>query len=271
MGRIGRLCAVWALLFPPPAPGSAAPKDAFEEMIRRGIEILRRADEEWSLEGFREAAAVFQRSIEQVPRDERGYYWKGVALFHEAVFSLHAREEDRDSRSGERAVREGLDMLSRSIERNRAFSESYALRGVLRGMRIKQNAWTVPVHGPGVRSDRERALELDPENPRVHYLTGVSFWMAPEILGGSERALAHFLEAERLFDEEARRDSGPCDPTWGRSICLAFTGNYYAVRGMSTKAAAYYRKALRVNPNDALARKGLKKTKKTALIQGVVK
>jgi len=46
-------------------------------------------------------------------------------------------------------------------------------------------------------------------------------------------------------------------PQWGYSTCLAFTAKVYVKAEEIKRAEAYYAKALRVNPNDKLAQKGL--------------
>ena len=66
---------------------------------------------------------------------------------------------------------------------------------------------SVFTQGPKVGKDRKKALALDANNPRVHYLTGVSFWFAPEILGGSDKALEHLKIAEALFEKEEKREA----------------------------------------------------------------
>ena len=65
--------------------------------------------------------------------------------------------------------------FSKSIELYPEFSESYAIRGVLRGILIKMKPFSVFTQGRKVGKDRDKALSLDKDNPRVHYLTGVSF------------------------------------------------------------------------------------------------
>jgi tetratricopeptide (TPR) repeat protein len=46
-------------------------------------------------------------------------------------------------------------------------------------------------------------------------------------------------------------------PQLGYSTCLAFTAKVYEKMGDREEAEQYYRKALRVNPKDQLAREGL--------------
>jgi len=150
-------------------------------------------------------------------------------------------------------------VLGKAIKKNPAFSESYALRGVLRGMKIKMKPLSAFSQGPKIGKDRKKALQLDPKNPRVQYLTAVSFWHAPKILGDYGKALPHFLKADSLFKKEASMDKDPWLPVWGRSTNLAFTGEAFLAENDSSNARRYFNASLAVNPKDSLAKLGLKK------------
>ncbi|MEW6517179.1 MAG: tetratricopeptide repeat protein [candidate division FCPU426 bacterium] len=229
-----------------------------QALLLDGIQKMDQAYNLWQAGAFQEAVEVFKRAEEAEPGNYLTDYWQGAALFYLASYYLHAREQDRNQHQGESTVDEGIRVLTRAIERNPAYSESFALRGVLRGMKIKLNTWAVFSHGPGVQSDRDQALNLNPDNPRVHYLTGVSLWMSPEIFGGgAKQALAHFLKAEELFEAEAGKKHPPLDPAWGYSTCLSFIGDVYAKQGEWQQAYRYYQKSLMANPQDQRAQEGL--------------
>lgn len=231
-----------------------------QALLLDGIQKMDQAYNAWQAEPFQGAVEVFKQAEELDPGNYMTDYWQGAALFYLASYYLHAREQDRNQRQGESTVDEGILVLTRAIERNPAYSESYALRGVLRGMKIKLNTWAVFSHGPGVQADRDQALKLNPENPRVHYLTGVSLWMSPEIFGGgAKQALAHFLKAEELFEAEANKERMPLEPAWGYCTCLSFIGDVYAKQGEWQQAYRYYQKSLMANPQDQRAQEGLER------------
>jgi tetratricopeptide (TPR) repeat protein len=229
-----------------------------QSLILEGIQQMDLAYNLWQAEAFQAATETFKRAAEADPQNDMADYWQGAALFYLASYYLHAREQDKNIRQGESTVDEGIQVLTRAIGKNPAFSESYALRGVLRGMKIKLNTWAVFSHGPAVQSDRDQALKLNPDNPRVHYLTGVSLWMSPEIFGGgAKQALGHFLKAEELFAVEASREKSLLDPRWGYGTCLSFIGDVYAKQGEWQLAYKYYQKTLMLNPQDHRAQRGL--------------
>jgi tetratricopeptide (TPR) repeat protein len=239
-----------------------------QALILEGVQVMDHAYDQWDRGEFERATEVFQQAMDADPKDYLACYWKGAALFYLASYYLHAHEKDKNSRQGAATVAEGIRVLTQAIEKNPAFSESYALRGVLRGMNIQLNPWSVFSHGPGVQTDRDRALALNPNNPRVHYLTGVSLWMAPEIFGGgAKEALKHFLTAEELYATETRQEKTRLVPSWGYSTCLSFIGDVYTKQGSRKQAYEYYQKALAQNAQDLRAKEGLEQlaqSKKTS-------
>jgi len=252
---------LFTLLLPPFGTMAHEPKNE-HDLILKGIEQLNHAYGQWDKEGFAEALRIFEQASETSPDDYLALYWKGVVLFHLAIYHLFGRDQDRDQTQGEAWVDAGIQTLKRAVGLNDTSSESYALLGVLQGMKIKMHILSALSLGPQIKANRNRALELNPENPRVHYLTGVSLWSAPEIFGGgTEKALKHFTQAEALFEREAHEERGPLQPRWGHSTCLAFMGDLYAERKDYQQAKRYYLKALQVNPNDSMAKKGLETIK----------
>jgi tetratricopeptide (TPR) repeat protein len=227
-------------------------------LILEGVQVMDQAYDHWNRVEFEQSTDIFQQAIDADPKNYLASYWKGAALFYLASYFLHAHEKEKDSKQGAAAVAEGIRVLTQAIDKNSDFSESYALRGVLRGMNIQLNPWSVLTQGPAVETDRKRALALNADNPRVHYLTGVSLWMAPEIFGGGgKEALKHFLKAEELYAIEIRREKSRLDPAWGYSTCLSFIGDVYAKQGERKEAYQYYQKALFQNAQDLRAQEGL--------------
>jgi tetratricopeptide (TPR) repeat protein len=225
--------------------------------LQGGIDEFKRGYDEWSIERFHRAAEIFEGAIEREPDNYLPYYWKGVAQFHMILFYYGDGDQPKDEEKVRASIDAALTTLEQAIALNANDSESYALLGVITGMKIAQKPVSALWLGAKVMRYKKQALALDPENPRVHYLTGASYYHAPAILGGRDKALEHFVKAEELYEQEIKAGKDPLQPQWGYSTCLAFTAKVYAKAGDIKQAEAYYTKALRVNPNDKLAQKGL--------------
>lgn len=230
-----------------------------KELLIKGISSLQKAYNNWDENEFEQSLSIFKEACISDSDEGLAEYWSGTAYFFLSLHNLFSPEEKPDKAKGVKNAKNGIEILSKSIELSPDFSESYAIRGVLRGILIKMKPFSVFTQGRKVGRDRDKALSLDKDNPRVHYLTGVSFWFAPEILGGPEKAMEHLLKAEKLFEQEKHTKKDMIFPTWGQSTCLAFMGDIYTSQNQKDKAYEYYEKALKANPDDLLALKGLKK------------
>lgn len=228
-------------------------------LLIEGIDSFHIAYNNWDKEKFEESLLLFKEACQSGSEKGLAEYWSGTVYFFLSLHNLFSSGEKPDKVKGVENARRGIEILTKSIELYPEFSESYAMRGVLRGILIKMKPISALTQGPKVGNDRKKALSLDIDNPRVHYLTGTSFWFAPEILGGSEKALEHLLKAEKLFEKEQQEKKDKILPSWGQSTCLAFMGDIYLSNNQKDEALYYYEKALMVNSDDPLALKGLQK------------
>lgn len=239
--------------------GQTSFADDLKTITHRGIDSFHKAYNDWDEKEFQSSLNLFINACQAGPKDGLAEYWAGTVYFFLSQHNLFTNEKPTDKDLGIENAKKGIEILTQSIKLSPEFSESYALRGVLRGILIKMKPFSVFKQGRKVGKDRDKALALDGSNPRVHYLTGVSFWHAPEILGGRDKALDHLLEAEKLFEKEKQINKDILLPSWGHSACLAFIGDIYRSQNQNSSAFKYYKKALDVNPADPLAFRGLEK------------
>ncbi|MEE8604931.1 MAG: tetratricopeptide repeat protein, partial [Candidatus Aminicenantaceae bacterium] len=100
-----------------------------------------------------------------------------------------------------------------------------------------------------------------PENPRVHYLKGVSDLYTPaEYGGGADVAIKTLTKSVDLFEKENIED--PMLPSWGKDEAYTFLAMTYNQKGDKDKAVEFFQKALEVNPEFMLAKDELEKIKK---------
>ena len=241
-------------------PGQETRSEISRKLLLDGIDIFESAYNHWDKNEFRKSLSLFSEASGKSGRDGLAEYWAGTVYFHLCQLDLFSDEKSVDKKQGVKNIKQGIDVLTKSIELAPDFGESYALRSILRGMLIRMEPISAVFQGLKVGKDRDRALELDSMNPRVHYLIGVNYWHAPEIFGGRDKALEHLLEAEKLFEKEKSLKDKTL-PQWGRSTCLAFIGDVYMHNNKRKEAYAYYNKALDVNTVDPLALRGLKRLK----------
>jgi tetratricopeptide (TPR) repeat protein len=155
------------------------------------------------------------------------------------------------------AMNAALAALEQAVKLSPRAAEIHALLGTLYGMKIDGNLIRGAKFGPRVSQHSKQALENGAKNPRVQYLLGSCQFHTAKKAAKQREALATFLQAEKLFEAEAKTPAGPLDPRWGHDTCLTFIGRTYERLGENEKAADYYRKALVRHPADYLAQEGL--------------
>lgn len=112
-----------------------------------------------------------------------------------------------------------LDQALASIEKAEAVdsdnSELVALRGYVHMMRVTIDPASRGMQFSGMAfNDFNKALKLNPENPRAHYLLGRMQYGTAQFMGGGDGgACESFQNAKRLFD--AKGDEQTIAPSWG--------------------------------------------------------
>lgn len=94
-------------------------------------------------------------------------------------------------------------------------SELVALRGYIHMMRVTVDPATRGMQYSGMAfNDFNKAVKLNPENPRAHYLLGRMQYGTAQFMGGGDGGSCEsFQNAKKLFDAEGEVQS--IAPSWG--------------------------------------------------------
>lgn len=102
------------------------------------------------------------------------------------------------------------------------WDEIYVLRAQIANARMgvdPQNRWQK--YGKVFETNLDKAKALNPENPRIYLLRGISKFYTPKMFGGGKKvAMPYFEKATALFAKEGKTD--PEKPFWG-----AQTNDYF--------------------------------------------
>jgi tetratricopeptide (TPR) repeat protein len=129
------------------------------------------------------------------------------------------------------------------------FSDAHALRGMAYGRKI-DGMISGMRYGGRSNDAMDRALALDPDNPRALVLRAISALYKPAIWGGGrDRAVEGFRRAIALYD--ARGPAAPSDPEpqWGRDEAHAWLGIALRDSGDIERARQQFARALALNPD----------------------
>ena len=175
------------------------------EKTLAGMDSLRTA-EEWLAKSNAFERIAQKETTEWLP----AYY---VALCQAMIFNL-----DPDVSKHE-ALCDKIDRyLAKADSLNPNNSEIYVLESMAAGMRIRLNPMVNgQKYGPLAGMLIEKALQLDPENPRAYMQKGVATFFTPPQYGGDPVKGKELMEtAEQKF--EAFKPASSIHPSWGREV-----------------------------------------------------
>jgi hypothetical protein len=94
--------------------------------------------------------------------------------------------------------------------------ETYVMRAYIANARLSvdpQNRWMK--YGKDFSANLDEAKDLNPDNPRIYFLQGVSKFYTPKAFGGGKKAAKPYLDkAAPLFEKNDRTDI--FKPYWGQ-------------------------------------------------------
>lgn len=147
---------------------------------------------------------------------------------------------DRDA-----LLHDAAALLRADVAENPANAESHALLAGVYGLQVETELDGMTFGMQALRASA-RAVELEPDNPRVLLLDAVGKLHTPRPFGGGdEKAEIQIRKAVTLFRSQY---PDPPWPRWGLIDAYAWLGQIVARRGDSTAAKVYYRRALDLEP-----------------------
>jgi tetratricopeptide (TPR) repeat protein len=189
------------------------------------------------------AAAMLDRVLTVTPNDPLLLYYRSLALYRSASLYTGRKKNDEAKRALDEA-----DMLLEQATAKAPTADALALRGSVVGLMIglSGNPLSGMTLGPKSSGLVDRAMELDPKNPRVWLIRGMSAMFTPKMFGGgTDKAERDLQKAIELFDAE--RPVAPA-PSWGHADAYVWLGQALQKDEKNDEARAAYQKALAVQP-----------------------
>jgi hypothetical protein len=133
--------------------------------------------------------------------------------YSKAVLSYMEQDEKKRDAFVDEADREMDEAIAIIGKEN---DETYVMRALLANARMAvdgRNRWQK--YGKIFNENLEKAKEINPNNPRIYYLTGISKFYTPKMFGGGKKAaLPYFEKADGLYAKET--DADMAKPYWGK-------------------------------------------------------
>ena len=191
------------------------------------------------------AAAMIDRVLTVTPNDPLLLYYRSLALYRMA--SIYTGQKKRDE--AKRALEEADLLLEQAISKSPT-AEALALRSGVIGLIIGSsgNPMSGMTLGPKASGLLDRAKELEPKNPRVWLVSGMSAMFTPKMFGGgTDKAEQDFRKALTYFETDQPVTPAP---SWGRADAYIWLGQALHKNDKIDEARVAYQKALELQPNN---------------------
>lgn len=190
-------------------------------------------------------SAVLDRVLTVTPNDPSLLYYRSLALWRTASINMGMKKNSEAKKMLDEA-----DGLLEQANKRAPTAEALALHSSVLGQMIglSGNPLSGMTLGPKASGYLDRAKELEPKNPRVWLLSGMSAMFTPKMFGGgSDKAEKDLEKAVELF---ASDHPTPPAPSWGRADAYIWLGQALQKEEKKEEARAAYQKALELQPGN---------------------
>ena len=183
------------------------------------------------------ARRSFEDCAREDPKNSRCYYDLGRT----DSYLADVRERQRATKAAQQAIDSAIESTRHSIDLNATFADAHALLAELYGKKIGYGGWFTGMRmGPKAEAETQKALESDPNDPRIYIVIGRRQLYSPRMFGGDiEKAIESFRKAT-IVDPH-------CDEGF---VWLAIA---YSKKGDSRAARTAVDEALRLNNRNVIA------------------
>jgi tetratricopeptide (TPR) repeat protein len=163
-------------------------------------------------ESFQSLSASFERIALAEKNQWLPYYYAAYANVVQSFGLTVADERDKALDQAQKFLDAALNLKSDS-------SECMALQGYLHVARLQIDPMTRG--GEYVNKATEsfdKAIALNPENPRGYYLKGITVMHTPDFMGGGKASAKPILTLA-MAKFETFKPASPFSPNWGKENC----------------------------------------------------
>jgi tetratricopeptide (TPR) repeat protein len=210
-----------------------------DSTLEDGLKLLDEARTTLDETALARAQEYFSRLTQQHPENAAYFYELArVESYRSSAYGMH-----NDKKKAEHALDDAIASVQQSLKLNEKSADAHSLLADLYGRKIGFGVGMLagPKYGPKVKSENQRAQELDPNSARVFASLGRQYLMAPHMFGGDlDKAV------------ESLRKSTQLDPDFDETyVWLAIA---LRKKGDTAGAEQALQEALKLNPRSAFAK-----------------
>ncbi len=185
--------------------GSLAAQSKYEGAMVKGLEQMKSAK---TVEDFNAVSAFFERVADAEKDKWLPYYY--------AAYANHITGWINPRADKDKVAEKSKDLLTKAEVIEKENSELYCLRQMIAIQQMTVDPMTRwQTYGAEGRAALEKAMKVDPNNPRIYYLDGQTLMNTPEAFGGG-KAVAKKLFEKSLELYKTYPLASPMHPNWGK-------------------------------------------------------
>ena len=242
------LAALAALAVRPARAADAAQVAAAKQALQSGVDHGAPAE-------MLSARAQFDALSAAEPKSPALHYWVALASWRAVPLLMR---DDKTKERAKKLCKDGIERCDRVLALAPKHADAIALKAGLQGLWLSFDPGAMMTLGMQMGVALERAVDLEPANPRVAFLDGVNTFHKPAFVGGgADKARKRFDEAIALFARSGPAAAPSGDPAvldWGRDDAFTWAGRAAMKEKDWPAAEVYFTKALAANPNNGWVR-----------------
>ena len=214
-----------------------------DSLMKSGRELLETGSTYFDQVSLIQAEEKFQEVLDIDGSNYLAQYLLAYTDYRLAVYYLI----DKDIEHFNNYISICENELNSLLDSNDTDVEALSLLSSAYGEQIRQKPETAEALAPKALELMKEADKIDPENPRVQFLTGKLLLTLPKKFGGDKnKSIIHLQKAIKLFEEGNEADD---EIGWGYIFALTWLGINYSEINDYQSAIDTYNKALEVDPD----------------------
>jgi len=240
-----KIFVITLLIFLAPFISIAQTESNIDSLIIQGKQQLQQATNKWTDADLLGARAYFERLLMDDSKNWLVRYYIGLVDYRLVSYSFSKQDKDQ----AKQFIEDGIDHLQQCIESKEDFAEAHSLLGSMYGNKIAVNPFSAMTLGPKSGKEMDKAMELEPKNPRNYLIAGWSAYFTPKLFGGGQEKGKHYFEQATVFFDSFKV-TDPTLPDWGHDEAYAWLGMAQMETEEFEAAKTNFDRALEINPDN---------------------
>lgn len=219
----------------------------FEKAMLKAKKNLKEAMEKSDETKIIKARGQFERILQLKKDVWLVNYYLALSDYGLSTVGMVGNDKDKIKKYTE----SGIDILNKSIDENPEFADSYILLETLNFNRWQYEQEKMESILSATQNADAEAAKLEPNNPRLSLVNGISSYYTPEAFGGGVKTSMPKLE-KSISEFKTRKEKKEIYPDWGYDLAMGYMALCLIKRndeGDMKKAKEYIDEGLKTNPD----------------------